>query len=86
MASRRTRGISEDFHKRAPIKNVAPQVREMAVAMVDHSAMASGEDTLKWLVTPRAAAPTMMISSITRKATMPAPSHQPKRLERAAKE
>ena len=61
---------------------VATQRALIENAMIDHSTVLNGLDTLKWLVIPAAAAPTMTTISIASSTALAVPAHQARRCER----
>lgn len=60
------------------------QITLIEKAMIDHRAVASGVETLKWLVVPATAAPTMIASSTARRMTVTVPTHQAMRRPRSS--
>ncbi len=65
MASARAASGSGERQSRAATTRVTSQTTAIEMPMAAHSEVASGEDTLKWLVVPAATAPTMTTISMT---------------------
>ncbi|WBM80805.1 hypothetical protein KIV56_05580 [Cryobacterium breve] len=65
------------------VRRAAIQTTTMETAITDHSVADIGVDTLKWLVTPREAAPTMITISMTSPIVDTVPIHQASRRRRA---
>ena len=62
--------------------NVATHSVPIEAAMIDHSTVLNGVETLKWLVIPAAAAPVMITSSISRRMALIVPAHHATRCKR----
>ena len=83
MAARRAASAPGFRQSATAATKVAIQRVVMANAMIAHTAVAVGVDTLKWLVIPSPAAATMSTSSTARALAMTVPAHHAGRRQRS---